>query len=403
MRTSYSALETYKNCPLKYKFQEVDKIRMPKGAAAVFGTIVHSALNYMFERNPLYPTIDEVIDFYATHWKEKSESIIWSSPDRKEQEEKMYFDEGLAILKNFYKKNQPWMFNVVELEGRFSLDLLDEKTGTTHTLAGIIDRLDKDPETGRYEIIDYKTGKRMPSEAELVDNLQLGVYHLALTARWPSMDPENFTTSLYFLKHNEKVSVVPSRETLVHTRDFVLKTIREIEEHLQDGNFPPMPSPLCGWCSYQKLCPMWAHEFKDEETKTASDAEVAEAIQEFFEIKKSDDKNKKRLAEIRGIILQYMQQENLARVFGESGYITKNVQERTSFDLERAEPLLKKGEVWEKILEPSEKKLEKLLTSLPQSLQEEILKFETKKMITVLKPTKKKGGADEEEEDSLLV
>lgn len=372
---------------------------MPKGVAAVFGTIVHNALNYMFERNPLYPTIDEVVDYYTTHWKEKSESIVWADPDRKEQEEKMYFEEGITILKNFYKKNQPWTFNVVELEGRFSLDLVDEKTGTAHTLAGIIDRLDKDPGTGMYEIIDYKTGKRMPGEAELADNLQLGVYHLALTARWPSMDPENFTTSLYFLKHNEKVSVRPSHETLVRTRDFVIKTIREIEERMRSGDFPPMAGPLCGWCSYQRMCPMWAHEFKDEAVRTASDEEVADAIREFFEIKKSDDKNKKRLADIRTVILNYMQQENLARVFSESGYITKNVQERKSIDVERAQPILEQAGVWGKIMEPSEKKLEALLASLPDAIQEEILKFETKKMITVLKPTKKKGSAEDEEDD----
>lgn len=399
MRTSYSALETYKTCPLKFKYQEVDKIRMPKGTAAVFGTIIHSALNYMFERNPLYPTIDEVIDFYTTHWKEKSESIVWANEDKKEQEEKMYFEEGVTLLKNFYKKNQPWMFNVVELEGRFSLDILDEKTGATHTLAGIIDRLDKDPETGRYEIIDYKTGKRMPGEAELLDNLQLGVYHLALTARWPSMDPENFTTSLYFLKHNEKVSVNPSREMLVKTRDFVIKTIRDIEERLKTSDFPPMPGPLCGWCSYQRMCPMWAHEFQNPAARTPTDEEAAQAIREFFEIKKVDDKNKKRLAALRETLLGYMQAQNLARVFGDSGYITKTVQERTTYDLERAQTTLEQTGVWERILEPSEKKLEKLLATLPDPIQEKIRAFEMKKSVTILKQTKKKGGDEDEKEE----
>lgn len=399
MRTSYSALETYKTCPLKYKYQEIDKIRGPKRIESVFGTLVHSALKFMFERNPLYPTLDEVLNFFTEHFHEKSEKIEWVDVEKKEQEEKLYFDEGLKLLKNFYKKNQPWTFNVVELEGRFVLDLLDEKSGTTHTLAGIIDRLDKDPESGAYEIIDYKTGKRMPGEAELAENLQLGVYHLALSTRWPSFDPENFTTSLYFLKHNEKVSVKPSRETLVRTRDYVLNTIREIEDRILRNDFPPMAGPLCGWCPYQRMCPMWAHEFRDETVRNASDAEVAEAIQEFFEIKKADDKNKKRLSEIRAVILNYMQQENLARVFSDVGYITKNVQERVSFDVEKAQPILEKAGVWDKIMEPSEKKLEALLSSLPKEIQDEILKFETKKLITTLKQTKKKGSSIEDEEE----
>lgn len=397
MRTSYSALETYKTCPLKYKYQEIDKIRGPKNITAVFGTLVHAALKYMFERNPLYPTLDEVLNFYTEHFHEKSEKIEWAHPDKKEAEEKMYFEEGIKLLTNFYKKNQPWTFNVVELEGRFSLELLDELTGKVHTLAGIIDRLDKDPESDVYEIIDYKTGKRMPSEAELADNLQLGVYHLALTSRWPSVEPERFATSLYFLKHNEKVSVNPTREALARTRALVLKTIREIESNLEKDEFPPMPGPLCGWCAYQRLCPMWAHEYKEEAAKTASDAEVAQAIQDFFELKKQGDEVKDALEGARGIILSYMESEKVARVFGDRGYITKNVQERVSYNLEKLEEVLKGAGVWEKILEPEAKKLEELLPSLTKDVAEAVQKQTSKKQVIVLKPTKKKGMDDEEE------
>jgi RecB family exonuclease len=351
----------------------------------------------MFERNPLYPTLDEVISFYTEHFHEKTEKIEWSDPDKKEAEEKMYFEEGIKLLTNFYKKNQPWTFNVVELEGRFSLELLDELTGKVHTLVGIIDRLDKDPESDVYEIIDYKTGKRMPSEAELADNLQLGVYHLALTSRWPSVEPERFVTSLYFLKHNEKVSVNPTRDTLARTRALVLKTIREIEGNIEKNDFPPMPGPLCGWCAYQRFCPMWAHEYKEEATKTASDAEVAQAIQDFFELKQQGDEVKDALEGARSTILSYMESEEVARVFGERGYITKNVQERVSYNLEKLEDVLKEAGVWEKILEPESKKLEEFLPSLAIEVIEALQAQTSKKQVVVLKPTKKKGMDDEEE------
>lgn len=398
MRTSYSALETYVNCPLKYKYQEVDRIRRAKRIEAVFGTLVHGALKYMFERNPLYPTIDEVLNYYTEHFHESAEKVEWPEPERREQEEKMYFEEGLKLLKNFYKKNQPWTFNVVELEGRFSLELLDDVTGKTHTLAGIIDRLDKDPESSVYEIIDYKTGKRMPGEAELAGNLQLGVYHLALTSRWPSIDPEGFVTSLYFLKHNEKVSVKPSRATLAKTRAFVLETIREIETRLETGDFPPTPNPLCSYCPYQPICPMWSHEYKAKEAYTPTDQEAAQAIRDFFEIKFSEDKNKKHLAQLRMTILAYMDSQKLGRVFGDGGYITKNIQERTSYNLEKLEEVLREAGVWEKILEPEQKKLEELLPSLSPEVAEAVKVQTSKKQVITLKPTKKKGGEEDEEE-----
>src|SRR3989338_11424169 len=119
MRTSYSALETYVNCPLKYKYQEVDKIRRAKRIEAVFGTLVHSALKYMFERNPLYPTIDEVLNYYTEHFHESAEKVEWPEPERREQEEKMYFEEGIKLLKNFYKKNQPWTLMSSSSKGAF--------------------------------------------------------------------------------------------------------------------------------------------------------------------------------------------------------------------------------------------------------------------------------------------
>jgi len=392
MRTSYSALNTYKTCPLKYKLGQIDKIKEPKRIEAVFGTLIHSALKFMFERNPVYPILDEVIDFYSQKWNEKSEKVEWRNPDKQEKEEKMYFEEGVKILKNFYKKNQPWTFDVVELEGRFSFDLLDETSGQTHTIAGIIDRIDKDPNSEVYEIIDYKTGKKMPSQEILDEDLQLGVYHLALSSRWPHVTPENIKTSLYFLKHNEKISTTPTKEITEKTKFQILKAIREIEKNTEKDAFPATPGPLCGWCGFKNICPMWAHEFKSEEPPTKTEEEIATVIQEFFEIKGNEEINKKRIKELRGDILSYMGANDLARVFGASGYITKNASERASFNMEKVKPILEEIEKWNEILEPDSKKLELLLPHLPANIQEKMLEAQDKKTVTTLKQTKKKGS-----------
>ncbi|MFA5841571.1 MAG: PD-(D/E)XK nuclease family protein, partial [Candidatus Paceibacterota bacterium] len=344
MRTSYSSLDTFKTCPLKYKYQEIDKLKAPKRIEAVFGTILHSAMKYMFERNPLYPTVDEVVNFFTKEFSEKSEKIVWPDETRKDADEKTYFEEGVRLIKNFYRKNQPWNFNALELESRFALELPDNKTGETHTLAGIIDRIDKNDANESYEIIDYKTGKKMPAEEKLADNLQLNVYHLALTHRWPSIKPEKIKMSLYFLKHNEKISTEADLSKAEKTKEALLTTIREIEERKKTGDFPPTPGPLCDWCGFRKMCPMWSHEYKKPETP--SDEEAAEVIRQYFEIKNKEDENDKRIKELRAQILSYMDSQKLGRVFGGEGYITKTVQEPVSFDVEKINPILEKPGLW---------------------------------------------------------
>lgn len=391
MHTSYSALDTYKTCPRKYKYQEIDKIKTPKKLEQVFGTIIHSSLKFMFERNPLYPAIDEIVDFYSKAWGETAVKIAWANESEKEKKEKIYFEEGLKMLKNFYKKNSPWNFNPVELESRFMVEVSDEEGGQKHTLGGIMDRLDKDPASDFYEIIDYKTGKRMPSEDSLADNLQLGLYALALKKRWPRLKDEQIKLSLYFLKHNEKVSIAASPENLDRVKRRILTTVKEIEKRLETGDFPPMPGPLCDYCGYRNICPMWSHEYKKDEAATPDETVASAAIKEFFEIKETDEKNKKRLAELRNTILSYMENEKIERVFGGEGYITKTVQERFSFDMDKIKPILERLGKWADILGPDEDKLEEILVGLPDKEAEEILATRDKKTFITLKQTKGKN------------
>jgi len=390
MRTSYSAIETFKTCPLKYKFSVIEKRREPKRAESIFGTIIHSSLKYMFERNPLYPTLDEVIDYFTGKWSDAAQNIQWRNTARKNEEEKIYFDEGIKILKNFYKKNQPWNYNAIGLEERFSVQLFDETTGIEHTLSGIIDRIDKDIKSDVYEIIDYKTGKKMPSEEMLKENLQLGVYALALHNKWPSLIENTIVTSLYFLKHNEKISITPTKEILTATRNGILSAIREIEKRIKTDNFLPTPGPLCNWCGFRNICPMWSHEYKTEKEKSAPDEhELADAVRDFFTAKEAEVENKNKLSDAREKIERYMQSKQIARVFGTGGYITRSEQERISYDIKKIRPILENADKWDDVLMPDQKMIEKIAATLTEAEQEEMSKARQIKKFTILKHSKK--------------
>jgi len=243
MRTSYSSLQTYKQCPQKYKFQEIDRIRSKKSKEAVFGTIVHSALKFMFEQTPLFPTVDEVLEYYRNSFTDAAKSSFAD-----ENIFRAYYDEGLRMLKNFYSKNAPWNYAILDLESRFEVPIIDEKRGETHILSGKIDRIDKIAD-GSYEIIDYKTSKRLPSQDTVDHDLQLSIYGLGVGKKWPHIRPDAVKVSLYFLKHGEKITSARSEDALKATRDDVLKTISQIQEKLeQRAVFEPTPSPHGGIC-----------------------------------------------------------------------------------------------------------------------------------------------------------
>jgi len=330
MRTSYSALDTFKNCPLKYKYQEIDRIKVPKNIESIFGGSVHSALKYMFERSPLYPTLDQVIDFFRNLWDK-------DKPDE-------YCKDGISILEKFYKHNQPWNFNVVDLESRFEADL------ENHTLAGIIDRIDKNDDA--YEIIDYKTARKMPSKEIIDKDLQLSIYHLGLTKRWPHLDPSKIKLSFYFLKHGEKISTSRTPEQLENTKKFILKTIDDIDERIKDNyNFPPLPSGLCDWCGYRQMCPMWKHlyEKKYAKDKIKNETELETAVKEYFELKNKNEQNNERLDELKMLVFSFMDEQKVDRVFGEEGYITKKLLERNIYDMKKIKEILEELGKWNEV------------------------------------------------------
>ena len=377
MRTSYSAIETYLLCPQKYKFQEIDRIRPPKSREALFGTLVHSALKYMFQKDPLYPTFDEVVSFYREHFppletfNQEAEHDPLKRPWT-DEERQAYFEEGVRMLRNFYERNAPWNFTVLDLESRFEISLTDEKTGEVHILAGVIDRIDKVGDD-TYEIIDYKTARRMPSQDAIDKNLQLALYSLGLQKRWPHIAEKDITLSLYFLKHGEKLSTHPTPDTTKATQEHMLTTIREIEERVREQKgFEPTPNPLCDWCAFRPMCPAWKHLYRKEGGGSMKKEDAEEHIQEYFKLRKERDATDARLKEVQKQIGTYMDQEGYTRVFGTEGYISKKKIERYTYNMEKIKSILEPLGKWEAILKADETKLKTILKQIPENAREKI-------------------------------
>src|SRR3989304_5996450 len=175
MKLSFSAISTYKNCPLSYKFMYVDKLPTKRTPVLSFGTSLHAALEKFYAVTvPKPPSLEELLGHLTQTW----EKAGYSS----DAEEQQYFEHAKQVLTNFYHSNASQFQIPAAVEQRFEVEL------DGHVLRGIIDRLDKLP-AGGYEIIDYKTGRNIPPKYRVDSDLQLSIYYLASKELW-GIEPE---------------------------------------------------------------------------------------------------------------------------------------------------------------------------------------------------------------------
>jgi putative RecB family exonuclease len=382
MRISYSSVGTYQNCPLKYKYQHVDRIPEPKSKEAVFGTLVHAVMKYVHTPALLSPTVEQALDYFAKGWN----SEVYED----ELEERAAFSQGVTIIQDYLSRNKPSDYTIVDLESRFAIEIGDEVSGK-HIVSGIIDRIDRTKDG--YEIIDYKTTRKMPSQDKVDNDLQLSIYLKAFLARYPKeiANLDKITVSLYYLKHGVKLSSTRTREQLDRVDGTFLGVIKSIEE----AKFEPILSPLCDWCGYQKICPLWKHKFA--ETRRVETEDVKQAVAEYLDLKGKLSEEKLRLSKLQALILDYMEQEGVDRVFDEAGIIGKSMRKTYKYDAEKLRAVLEPLDKWESVLKVDGIALRTILATLPSSTQDEVEKAKVlDKESTSLTVKKNKIEVDDE-------
>lgn len=350
MNTSYSALDTFQTCQLKYKFQVIDKIKTPKGADAVFGTLIHSTMKFIHDGGFVLPTQKEALQFFTTNWNPEV------FPD--EIQERMAFAQGIKIIQDYYKRNNPTDIQIVDLESRFSIEIAD--ANEKHLISGIIDRIDK-TEKG-YEIIDYKTNRKLPAQDRIDDNLQLLIYLLAFLKRYPDQEEklDDIQLSLYFLKHGVKLSTSKTKTQLEECKMQILDIIHEI----QQSKFEPNISALCNWCGFQKICPMWKHKFKEKEQKIPDDEEKKKIIDEYINLSVQIKADKKKMAELQAQIAEIMENDQVERLFGDGMIIAKSVRKTYRYDEVKLKEILMEVGLWDNVVKVDNTRLKKALESL---------------------------------------
>ncbi len=228
---SASDIETYRSCPLRYKFARVFRIPSEPTLNQRFGIVVHQVLERYHHAGS--GSLDELLGLLDTGWRRSG----FGAGD----EERQLRAKAEAALRRYVARRAEEDGEPVWLERSFQFRM------GPHTLRGRVDRVDRLPDGG-YELIDYKTG-RPKSREQLRDDVQLSLYALAAREAW---DVESRAQSYLYVLDDQKVPV-PSDDV---DRDWIAETVLEVADGIRAQGFEPTPSPsVCAMCDYRIMCP----------------------------------------------------------------------------------------------------------------------------------------------------
>jgi RecB family exonuclease len=238
VRLSFTRIDTYQACPLRFRFTYLDRLPTAPATHLSFGTSIHTALEAFHDRTLFgMPSEDDLLGFLYDGW----DSSGFAAVDREVQVRE--YRRAQDVLKRYHRRVAPTYRPAAETEKWFELPV-----GETAAVVGSIDRVDVDDD-GRYHVVDYKTGK-LRDQQQVRRSLQLALYALACEHLYGALPA---TVSLDFVVAGTEVRVPLEDLDLDGARQAVLDTAAAVLAEQYD----PTPSRLCDWCDHRRLCPAW--------------------------------------------------------------------------------------------------------------------------------------------------
>jgi DNA helicase-2/ATP-dependent DNA helicase PcrA len=228
---SASDIDTYRTCPLKYKFARVFRIPQEPTLNQRFGILVHQVLERWHAGGA--SGIDEMHRLLEAGWRRGGFG--------ESEEERQLREKAASALGRYFERCRDESAEPLWFERSFSFKL------GPHLLRGRVDRVDKLPDGG-YELIDYKTG-RPKSAAALREDVQLSLYAVGAREAWQL---EAAQQAYLYVLDDEKVQV-PTEEI---DPAWITETVFEVAEGIMSQGFEPQPSfAACSMCDYRIVCP----------------------------------------------------------------------------------------------------------------------------------------------------
>jgi putative RecB family exonuclease len=251
---SHSRLTSFENCALQYRLRYVDEVEVERreNIEAFVGQRVHEILQLLHERlrDGILLTEGELLGQLRSAWERTWHDAVLIV--RRENSREDYRRAAERCVEHYYRANAPFDADRTlgtEVEVLFTLDAERDVR-----IRGYIDRLSTTG-NGCFEIHDYKTSRRLPSQVDLDRDRQLGLYQMAVAARYP--EAREIRLVWHYLAHGRRFQGTRHAGALERLRRETLAVVARIERATAEGDFPAHRSRLCDWCEFRAVCPAW--------------------------------------------------------------------------------------------------------------------------------------------------
>jgi len=261
---SPSRANDFMQCPLLFRFRVVDRLPEPPSSAAARGTLVHSVLERLYDAPLGERTLEVAQAMLPGEWERLQEAEpryaeLFAAGAADEQgaaapatpapDAVQSWLEGAGnLLGTYFTLEDPNRLEPAEREMFVETQLEDGPL-----LRGIVDRLDVAP-NGAMRVVDYKTGKSPRPQYQGSALFQMRFYALVL---WRERGEIPTMLQLVYLGDGQVLRAEPQEADLLAVEEQVRTLWSTITTAARSGQWTPRRSALCGWCSFQTLCPQF--------------------------------------------------------------------------------------------------------------------------------------------------
>ncbi len=243
---SYSSLNTFKECPFKYKMRYFFNIAEEEDLAVKVGSLYHRALKSFFD--------DPEKDY---SWENLKNVVI------------SIFSSGRYVFEFNYLKDEVFQkalrdfkrFHEYFVQGK-DFDVLSEREFNfkidDDLIKGRIDHINLAGDT-KAQLVDFKSGNKNSSPGYAEEEIQLRLYRLAidLCSELDFIKGRDILLKYIFIgeeKSRDPAALLP--DNLYDQGEFI-RYLKSIIKRIKGQHFVAEPENyyLCRFCSYRMLCP----------------------------------------------------------------------------------------------------------------------------------------------------